>query len=255
MPLDGSASELVETLRSLLLHSEPPSFRPAIPAHARALHRLLSGAGGAADEAALAVVLSGARVVRVAATAAGSRIALREQPLSISCEGGSLHLVSGGARLDGEDRALRAARRCAALVRTADPHARIGISGPVRTRHELESATGEAVDAAALTTDEQPIVLADESWVELELLRLRPHLGRGNSNPIQRLLDYDVDRGSELTRTLGVWLAQGRDLAQTSAVLDIHKNTVRYRIRRACEVAELDLTDQRQVAILSLLLS
>ena len=255
VPLGGSTPELVESLRILILQSEPLSLRPAVPAHALALFRLLTGSGGSGDEAALAVSLSGARVMRVVAAAVGTRIAQREQPLWISSEAGSMHLVGGGARLDGEDRALRAARRAAGLVLAADPHARIGISAPVRTRHELESAVAEAADAAALTTDDQRVVLADEAWVDLELLRLRPHLGRGNSNPIQHLLDYDLDKATELTRTLAVWLAHGRDLTLTATELGIHKNTVRYRIDRACEIAQLDLTDQRQVAVLLLLLT
>jgi hypothetical protein len=72
------------------------------------------------------------------------------------------------------------------------------------------------------------------------------------ASPLQVLLDAPQHR--ELARTLHVWFQCNQDVALTAAGLHLHVNTVRYRLRRAQEVAGVDLEDwdQRLLAELQL---
>ena len=58
------------------------------------------------------------------------------------------------------------------------------------------------------------------------------------------LLDYDEKRGTELTRTLDVYLAAGCSTRRTAELLCIHHRTVSYRLARVTELTGLSLDDQ-----------
>ena len=58
---------------------------------------------------------------------------------------------------------------------------------------------------------------------------------------VQRLWAYDVEHGTELCATLQVYLEQTKSLAKTAEVLFVHRNTVRYRIKRCMELLGDDL--------------
>jgi DNA-binding PucR family transcriptional regulator len=68
------------------------------------------------------------------------------------------------------------------------------------------------------------------------------------------LVAEDERRGTELAGSLLAWLDAAGDVRAAGAALGIHPNTVRYRVRRAAEVAGIDLDDpdQRLVASLQL---
>jgi DNA-binding PucR family transcriptional regulator len=68
------------------------------------------------------------------------------------------------------------------------------------------------------------------------------------------LVAEDERRGTELAASLLAWLDAFGDVRAAGEAMRIHPNTVRYRVRRAAEVAGLDLTDpdQRLVAALQL---
>jgi sugar diacid utilization regulator/putative methionine-R-sulfoxide reductase with GAF domain len=58
------------------------------------------------------------------------------------------------------------------------------------------------------------------------------------------LLDYDDKRGTELTRTLEVYLTAGCSTRRTAELLCIHHRTVSYRLARIGELTGLCLDDQ-----------
>lgn len=68
--------------------------------------------------------------------------------------------------------------------------------------------------------------------------------------PIMRLVEYDRAGGGDLIPTLRAWFEAVGDTRRTAERLDLHVNTVRYRLRRAEEVAGLDLgnPDERLLA-------
>ncbi|MFD7184767.1 PucR family transcriptional regulator [Streptomyces sp. NPDC059904] len=72
--------------------------------------------------------------------------------------------------------------------------------------------------------------------------------------PIQQLRDYDQENGTALVDTLTAWLDSLGNVLSASASLDVHPNTFRYRLRRAAEIAGMDLNDpeKRFAAMLEL---
>jgi hypothetical protein len=62
-------------------------------------------------------------------------------------------------------------------------------------------------------------------------------------NAVGALLEHDARRGTDLARTLLVWLDAHSDALEASRRICIHPNTLRYRLRRAGEVLAADLTD------------
>ena len=61
-----------------------------------------------------------------------------------------------------------------------------------------------------------------------------------------RLLEHDRAHGGELLSTLRAYFAAVGDVKVAAAGLGLHYNTVRYRLRKAAEVAGLDLNDPDQ---------
>jgi DNA-binding PucR family transcriptional regulator len=57
------------------------------------------------------------------------------------------------------------------------------------------------------------------------------------------LIEYDANHGAELVRTIEAYVESGRSVGATSSSLDVHRNTVKYRLRRITELSGLDLTD------------
>ncbi len=57
------------------------------------------------------------------------------------------------------------------------------------------------------------------------------------------LLDYDVGKGSELVETLTRYLEAGGNYDATAKALNVHRSTLRYRLRRIRELSGYDLTD------------
>jgi hypothetical protein len=64
--------------------------------------------------------------------------------------------------------------------------------------------------------------------------------------PGMRLLEHDRQHGGELLSTLRAYFAAVGDVKVAAAGLGLHYNTVRYRLRKAAEVAGLDLNDPDQ---------
>lgn len=57
------------------------------------------------------------------------------------------------------------------------------------------------------------------------------------------LLDYDEIRGAELVLTLSAYLEGGQNYGHAAHTLGVHRNTLRYRLRRVTEISGHDLGD------------
>ena len=57
------------------------------------------------------------------------------------------------------------------------------------------------------------------------------------------LIDYDKKNESDMVHTLGVFLEQNCNIAATTEALFVHRNTVKYRIKRIEEILGKDLKD------------
>lgn len=165
-------------------------------------------------------------------------------------------LVPGTPRQTGVDASRRqATAMLTSLERTVARAWSAGLSSPINEPEQLVAAWRDAVDAAVIAADTQrQHVAADDAWATLTVRRLRdnfPGVQTLNSG-VDRLAEHDAERGSDLGRTLGVWLKANCDARTAAAVLHIHVNTLRYRVARAAEVAGLDLDDPEQRLVLQL---
>ena len=74
---------------------------------------------------------------------------------------------------------------------------------------------------------------------------------------IEPLVAYDQERGSDLIRTLKVYLAAGANASEAADRLFLHRNSLLYRLARIGELTDLDLKDSQarlalQLGLLSL---
>jgi DNA-binding PucR family transcriptional regulator len=60
----------------------------------------------------------------------------------------------------------------------------------------------------------------------------RGHLPRGLTAVIDPLLDYDAARGTDLAHTAFDYLETDGNIARTSQLLHVHRNTIRQRLER-----------------------
>jgi DNA-binding PucR family transcriptional regulator len=74
----------------------------------------------------------------------------------------------------------------------------------------------------------------------IELRDLAVANGHQPSSAVQKLLDYDRRKGTDLVPTLRSWLTRLGDISPAAADMNIHPNTFRYRLRRAFEIGGID---------------
>jgi sugar diacid utilization regulator len=60
---------------------------------------------------------------------------------------------------------------------------------------------------------------------------------------ILHLRDYDTKNGSELAKTLRVYIDSGCNMSACAEIMFTHRNTIRYRISRIAEMANIDFDD------------
>ncbi|MFI6367938.1 PucR family transcriptional regulator [Nocardia sp. NPDC050630] len=126
-----------------------------------------------------------------------------------------------------------------------------GISGVARAT-ELALARREAEECLALhearSADAVPPAY-DESWDEILLQRLRTAGLSGRipaRGPVSALRRHDRANSTHYVATLRAWLQAQGDPAWAGAQLGVHENTVRNRLRKMAEVADLGLDDPRK---------
>jgi GAF domain-containing protein len=71
----------------------------------------------------------------------------------------------------------------------------------------------------------------------------------GSTERLERLVDYERRRGTELLRTLEVYLDQKGNVARTARAMYMHTNTLRQRLARIEAVAGLDLEKEDWVSL------
>ncbi|MGI9048437.1 MAG: PucR family transcriptional regulator [Rubrobacteraceae bacterium] len=62
---------------------------------------------------------------------------------------------------------------------------------------------------------------------------------------IHPLEAQDRERGSDLIRTLSVYFAANANISEAADRLFLHRNSLRYRLKRAGELTGLNLNDDR----------
>ena len=160
----------------------------------------------------------------------------------------------------GDDDLTRARNWIDTVVAELPGHVTVsaGIGGPAAAA-VLPASRQEADESLALhaTRPGTAAVAYDESWDEILLQRLRvaASLGRAPTRgPIVELRRHDAEHATRYIETLRAWLQAQGDVGDAAVRLEVHPNTVRYRLRKMAEATnlELDRPDKRLAMIIAL---
>jgi hypothetical protein len=249
--LRALSRELASALADI---QEATSREPGSPG-ARSLARLVRGEGRPQDELLLGVVVPQSRLLSVVVPDARSGQRLVDE---LGAEGrvvGLLHsetevlfLVPDLPSRTGESRSRESAERVAQQVLRLVSKAVIGISSPVQAVYELPTALEEAQQTDRFG---KAFAFADDHWAQIGVSRLAEQLGRclTVTNPLMRLSQHD---GMEAS--VSAWLEHDRNVPAAAAALNVHPNTLRYRLSRVRDLTGLDLGDPDARLLAQLLL-
>jgi hypothetical protein len=139
-----------------------------------------------------------------------------------------------------------------AVVREMDDDGRgwMATAGTPATAAELPRSRVEAAELLGIARSGQvsdPAVSVESAWDSVVLHRV---LGAVDlavpGSPLRALLDHDAEHGTAYVPTLGAWLEHYGEPLRAAKALMIHPNTLRYRMRRLLNVADINLHDPRQ---------
>jgi purine catabolism regulator len=136
-----------------------------------------------------------------------------------------------------------------------------GISRPCQGLTVLREAYREAKDALSIANElgdlERATYYGDLKLYQL-LLALKEHnldhLRRFYEATLGPLVNHDDRKQGDLLRTLNGFFQANGNLAKAAQDLDVHRNTLVYRLERISELTELDLDDADNRLILHLAL-
>jgi sugar diacid utilization regulator len=234
--------------------NEVTSREPGSPG-ARSLARLVRGEGRPQDEVMLGVVVPHSRLLWISVPSDRNAERLVDE---VGAEGRVVGLIHGETDVlllvpdlpsrDGASRSREAAQRVARRTRGLVPTARIGVSSPLQSVHDLPSAVDEARGVAGFGAE---LTFADDHWARLGVEGLAEQLSRclTISNPLSVLA-----RNEMLAESVAAWLDSGRSVPAAAEALGLHPNTLRYRLIRVSDVTGLDLGDPDALLLAQLLL-
>ena len=182
-----------------------------------------------------------------------------------------------------QGRAAAVAENVYAFVESSEPHLRaveratrgaverirdvlgidviVGISCVASDPADLTRARQEAetcLDVHRRGGTRDPVVKIDDVRTKALLVRLGELVGDEREvfvRPLAPLRDSDTQKGTSLVRSLAVYLEEFGDIQKASSRLQVHPNTLRYRIRRIEELTDIDLTDANDRLSLALTLA
>ena len=135
-------------------------------------------------------------------------------------------------------------------------HLLIGIGAPVdrvadldRSREDADLVLRVLRTSAAGGTPQVRVAAREDVYARSLLLRMSDLLAGdapGHVEPVGALRAHDLSHGSALVPTLRCWLDAFGDVAVASEQLRVHKNTLRYRLKRIAAITGLDLDDPEQ---------
>lgn len=110
---------------------------------------------------------------------------------------------------------------------------------------------------ASFEDAERALALGEQLWQEthiaffgdLSLNELLMNVSRHEQiylfcrNWLSSILDYDQQNNSDLLLTLSVYFANNGNMAATAKQLNVHRNTLVYRLNRIAEITQLDMDD------------
>jgi DNA-binding PucR family transcriptional regulator len=130
----------------------------------------------------------------------------------------------------------------------------LGVSTARRGAPGTRAALGEARDAAAIglaLLDGGGVLLYGEMGAYRYLVGLLETGGPDDElrRAVERLVEYDAARQTQLLTTLELFLTHGRSSTTTSRALTVHVNTLRQRLERIESLTGLQLESQDLLAL------
>jgi hypothetical protein len=128
--------------------------------------------------------------------------------------------------------------------------------GPARGPADLPSSRAEAIELLGLVrrgVAPGPVLRVEEAWHVLTVHRAVTSLDTAKMDgPLATLLRYDIEHDTGFVETLQAWLNYPGQPQRAARELHLHTNTLRHRMKRIGEIAELDLADPRERLALQL---
>ncbi|MFQ5923428.1 MAG: PucR family transcriptional regulator [Anaerolineales bacterium] len=126
----------------------------------------------------------------------------------------------------------------------------IGVGGPIDDLIELRTSFHQASEALHLarTQDKtEGVVAFEELGMSHWLHQLPPDVLLGNAyfQGVQKLAEHDNLHDSQLLGTLEIYLQSGGTTTVAARELNLHRNTLAYRLKRIEELIDLDLRQPR----------
>lgn len=137
----------------------------------------------------------------------------------------------------------------------------VGISRPCRGLTAMREAWREARDALSIASElgySDQVICYDDLKLYKLLLALKEHnlqeLEQFHAATLSVLLEHDARRQGEYVRTLNGFFQANGNLAEAARELDVHRNTLVYRLQRISRLTNLDLDDAENRLMLHLAL-
>lgn len=130
----------------------------------------------------------------------------------------------------------------------------VGVSGCHATIADVAASYGEARDAVEIAVGigvHGRALHFDDVLID-HMVRSTPHAGRILDSTLRPLLDYDAAKQAELVSTLRAYMESSFNLTRSAEVLQVHPNTVVYRLRRIRELSGRDPHDPNDLLLLFL---
>lgn len=130
--------------------------------------------------------------------------------------------------------------------RTLDGGLRVAVGQALPAANGIADSRRGADRALELAGADGRVVTLEEVHAGALLAELRDFLRNhpmALSPGLRVLMDYDREHRTELADTLSVYLSVQSDAGRAAALLRIHPNTLRYRVRRIAELTRVDLAD------------
>lgn len=136
-----------------------------------------------------------------------------------------------------------------------------GISYPAASLSGLREAYREAKDALSIANelgDREAVTFYGDLKLFQLLLALKDrnldHLRRFHKETLGLLVEHDDRKQGDLIRTLNGFFEANGNLAKAAEALDVHRNTLVYRLERIAELTQMNLDDADNRLILHLAL-
>lgn len=124
-----------------------------------------------------------------------------------------------------------------------------GVGGPAAGIEALPTARVQADEVLALLLASPELgrwASFEDVWARLVVRRVASSDAVAellHTGPVRLLQEHDETHGTDYVRTLETWLAYAGDQTEVARRLHVHRNTLRYRLRRITEIIPLRLDD------------